>query len=99
MGDIRIRYAGRLKAVDIAPDRVPSLIDELPVILALAAVTMMTATVHAADLLGVDDRGVIAQGMLADLVAVPGNPLEDIGTTESVDFVMLGGKVYVHPTR
>jgi imidazolonepropionase-like amidohydrolase len=58
-----------------------------------------TATVHAADLLGVDDRGVIAQGMLADLVAVPGNPLEDIGTTESVDFVMLGGKVYVHPTR
>ena len=58
-----------------------------------------TATVHAADLLGVDDRGIIAQGMLADLVAVPGNPLEDITTTESVDFVMLGGKVYMHPTQ
>ncbi len=57
-----------------------------------------TATIHAADLLGVDDRGVIAEGMLADLVAVPGNPLEDITVTERVDFVMLGGKVYRHPT-
>jgi imidazolonepropionase-like amidohydrolase len=57
-----------------------------------------TATIHAADLLGVDDRGVVAEGMLADLVAVPGNPLEDITATERVDFVMLGGKVHRHPT-
>jgi len=37
VGDIRIRYAGRLRGVDIPEALVPSLIDELPVILALAA--------------------------------------------------------------
>src|SRR6185436_6882894 len=37
-----------------------------------------TATVNAADLLGVIDRGVIARGKLADLIAVPGNPLDDV---------------------
>ncbi len=53
-----------------------------------------TATLNAADLLGVDDRGVIAAGKLADLVAVPGNPLEDITVMERVSFVMKGGEVY-----
>jgi imidazolonepropionase-like amidohydrolase len=57
----------------------------------LAAV--QSATIHAADLLGVQDRGRIAQGLLADLVAVPGNPLEDITVTERVSFVMKGGEV------
>lgn len=52
-----------------------------------------TATLNAADLLGVTDRGVIAAGMLADLVAVPGNPLEDIHALEHVSFVMKGGTV------
>jgi imidazolonepropionase-like amidohydrolase len=52
-----------------------------------------SATVHAADLLGTTDRGVIAVGMLADLVAVRGNPLEDIRATEQVVFVMKGGVV------
>jgi len=37
VGDIRIRHCGRLNGVDISPELVPSLIDELPVILALAA--------------------------------------------------------------
>jgi len=31
---------------------------------------------------------------LADIVAVPGNPLEDIGAVEKVSFVMKGGVVY-----
>ena len=44
-------------------------------------------------LLGVDDRGTIAPGKLADLVAVPGNPLEDIRVMERVAFVMKGGVV------
>ena len=57
---------------------------------------LRTATVNAADLLGKDDRGVIAPGKLADLVAVPGNPLEDITTTERVFFVMHGGRVVKH---
>ena len=47
---------------------------------------LRAATIHAADLLGVDDRGVIEAGKLADLVAVPGNPLEDITVTEHVQF-------------
>ena len=52
------------------------------------------ATVYAADLLGVDDRGVIAAGKRADLVAVPGNPLEDIRVMEDVRFVMKLGTIY-----
>jgi imidazolonepropionase-like amidohydrolase len=58
---------------------------------------LRTATLHAADLLGVADRGHITPGLLADLVAVPGNPLDDIRVTEQVVFVMKGGVVYKHP--
>jgi imidazolonepropionase-like amidohydrolase len=54
---------------------------------------LRTATVHAAALLGLDDRGLIAPGRLADLIAVPGNPLEDVTVTERVSFVMKGGQV------
>jgi imidazolonepropionase-like amidohydrolase len=53
-----------------------------------------TATVNAADLLGVTDRGVIAPRRLADLIAVPGNPLEDVHVLEQVVWVMKGGVVY-----
>jgi imidazolonepropionase-like amidohydrolase len=60
---------------------------------------LRSATVNAADLLGKTDRGVIATGRLADLVAVPGNPLEDITATERVNFVMLGGRVVKEPGR
>ena len=56
-----------------------------------------TATLNASDLLGVTDRGRVAAGMLADIVAVPGNPLEDIHTLETVVFVMKGGKVFKLP--
>ena len=52
------------------------------------------ATIYAADLLGVDDRGVIREGTRADLVAVPGNPLEDISVMEDVRFVMKQGVIY-----
>jgi imidazolonepropionase-like amidohydrolase len=51
------------------------------------------ATVNAADLLGTPDRGVIAPGKLADLIAVPGNPLEDVTRLQHVCFVMKGGTV------
>jgi imidazolonepropionase-like amidohydrolase len=56
-----------------------------------------TATVNAADLLGVNDRASIAPGLLADLVAVPGNPLENIRVLEDVRFVMKGGQIYKRP--
>ena len=56
-----------------------------------------TATLNAADLLGVEDRGALNPGMLADIIAVKGNPLEDIKTLESVVFVMKDGVVYKRP--
>jgi imidazolonepropionase-like amidohydrolase len=55
------------------------------------------ATVNAADLLGASDRGRIAPGLLADLVAVRGNPLEDVRVLEDARFVMKGGRVYKRP--
>jgi imidazolonepropionase-like amidohydrolase len=57
---------------------------------------LRTATVHAAELLGLEDRGVLAEGMLADIVAVPGNPLDDISVTTDVRFVMLAGRPVKH---
>jgi imidazolonepropionase-like amidohydrolase len=55
----------------------------------------------AAESLGMADRiGSIAAGMDADLVAVAGNPLDDITTVRRVVFVMKGGKVYRYtPSR
>ncbi len=51
------------------------------------------ATVHAAQLLGVEDRGVLAPGKLADVIAVPGDPLADVTVLERVRWVMRGGHV------
>lgn len=56
-----------------------------------------TATTNAADLLGVDDRGILGAGKLADIIAVPGNPLDDITVLGEVKFVMKGGKIYKKP--
>ncbi|POX81842.1 metal-dependent hydrolase family protein [Mycobacterium kansasii] len=55
---------------------------------------LRAATVTAAELINVTDRGRLADGQLADIIAVPGNPLEDITVTRNVGFVMKGGKVY-----
>jgi imidazolonepropionase-like amidohydrolase len=52
-----------------------------------------TATINAADLIGVTDRAVIAPGKLADLIAVKGNPLENVRVLEQVAWVMKGGVV------
>jgi imidazolonepropionase-like amidohydrolase len=52
------------------------------------------ATSYAAEVLGTPDRGRIAEGLLADLIAVDGNPLEDVSRLEDVRFVMKGGVVY-----
>ncbi len=56
-----------------------------------------TATLYAADLLGLEDRGVIEAGRLADLVAVPGDPIQRIDVMEEVRFVMKGGEVEKRP--
>src|SRR5712692_9505310 len=58
------------------------------------AAALRSATSSCAALLGVDDRlGTISAGKLADIVAVPGNPLDDIHQTEQVFFVMKEGAI------
>ncbi|GAC13473.1 metal-dependent hydrolase family protein [Aliiglaciecola lipolytica] len=52
------------------------------------------ATIFAAQLLGVEDRGELAQGKRADIIAVSTNPLEDIRVMEAVTFVMKEGVIY-----
>ncbi|PYU00937.1 MAG: Xaa-Pro dipeptidase [Acidobacteria bacterium] len=56
---------------------------------------IQSATVSAADLLGKSDLlGSIQPGKYADIIAVSGNPLEDIRLLENVKFVMKEGKIY-----
>ena len=56
---------------------------------------LLSATVNSAELLGISDiLGTLSEGKLADIVAVSGNPLEDISVMESVSFVMKDGVVY-----
>lgn len=62
----------------------------LPPIEALRA-----GTANGADLLGIKDKvGTLEPGMLADIVAVPGDPVKDIRVTERVRFVMREGQIY-----
>jgi imidazolonepropionase-like amidohydrolase len=57
---------------------------------------IQSATSKAAELLGEKGAlGVIAAGALADVVAVQGNPLEDVHVLEKVTFVMKDGAVYL----
>jgi imidazolonepropionase-like amidohydrolase len=56
---------------------------------------IQTATTHAAELLKHEkDLGSVSPGKLADVIAVNGNPLEDIGLLKQVSFVMKDGVVY-----
>jgi imidazolonepropionase-like amidohydrolase len=50
---------------------------------------------HGAKLLGWDGQiGALEAGYLADVIAVPGDPLQDIGTLQNVSFVMKAGVIY-----
>ena len=56
---------------------------------------IQAATVNAAALLRHDkDLGSVATGKIADVVAVPGNPIDDISLMKRVSFVMKEGVVY-----
>jgi imidazolonepropionase-like amidohydrolase len=54
------------------------------------------ATVVGAELIDATDRGRLEPGLLADVIAVPGDPTADITVTEQVAFVMKGGDVFRH---
>jgi imidazolonepropionase-like amidohydrolase len=59
----------------------------------MAAIT--AATSLNAEIIGWQERiGSLSPGKLADIVAVPGDPLQDIAVLERVAFVMKGGIVY-----
>jgi imidazolonepropionase-like amidohydrolase len=65
---------------------------------AMSAIT--SATSLAAQSLGIGNRtGTLAPGYDADVIAVAGDPLEDIGALERVIFVMKAGKVIVNAAR
>jgi len=70
VGDLRIRYAGRLRGVDIPVALVPSLIDELPALLALASVAEGTTRLRGASELRVKE---------SDRLAVMGQGLRTLG--------------------
>jgi imidazolonepropionase-like amidohydrolase len=62
------------------------------------AQALRSAMATASELLGMQDKvGTIEPGKLADIVAVPGDPLGDVSVMEKVDFVMKGGVVYRKP--
>lgn len=59
------------------------------------AAALRSATSGAADLLGLAKAiGTLEPGKAADVIAVPGNPLQDIKAMERVEFVMKGGEVF-----
>ena len=57
--------------------------------------SLMAGTSGGAELLGLKDKvGSLKPGLLADIVAVPGNPVDDIKVTQQVFFVMKQGVIY-----
>jgi len=56
---------------------------------------IQSATINAANLLGKSNQiGSIEKGKFADIIAVEGNPLDNISILENVTFVMKGGVIY-----
>jgi 3-phosphoshikimate 1-carboxyvinyltransferase len=72
VGDIHVRFGGRLRAIDLPEEWIPSLIDELPAIMALAAVSDGVTRVRGAAELRVKE---------SDRIAVMARGLETLGVT------------------
>jgi imidazolonepropionase-like amidohydrolase len=57
--------------------------------------SLQAGTLNGAKVLGWDGQiGALKPGYFADIIAVPGNPLEDISVLKQVSFVMKGGVIY-----
>jgi len=63
-----------------------------------AAEALQAATYSAAQVIGASDLGQLEPGFRADVVAVQGNPLDNIALTRQVSFVMKDGAVYRQPS-
>jgi imidazolonepropionase-like amidohydrolase len=59
------------------------------------AQVLISATSRNAKILHLTDRGEVKPGLLADLVAVEGDPTKDVSAVEHVRLVMKGGEVVV----
>ncbi len=79
------------------PDRIADAVEEFRLLAEATGdnwMALRAGTIVAAEMLERDgDLGSIAPGKLADIVAMPGNPVEEISATERVDFVMKGGAI------
>ncbi len=61
---------------------------------------LKSATVNTAELLGVSETlGTLEKNKLADIIAVKGNPLDDITKLQRIEFIMKDGKVYKKPLK
>ena len=59
---------------------------------------LRSMTTNAAELLGVEEeRGAVREGLFADIIATPQNPLDNIHTLKEVAFVMKNGEVFKTP--
>ncbi len=77
-GDIRVRYSGRLKAIDLPETWVPSMVDEIPILMVLAALSDGVSRIRGASELRVkesDRLAVMAKGL--GLLGVPVKMYED----------------------
>ncbi len=79
------------------PDRIADAVEEFRLLAEATGdnwMALRAGTIVAVEMLERDgDLGSIAPGKLADIVAMPGNPVEEISATERVDFVMKGGAI------
>ena len=57
------------------------------------AEAIRSATIMTAELFGLTDVGALTPGMLADVIAVAGNPLDDVTALRQIDFVMKSGAI------
>jgi imidazolonepropionase-like amidohydrolase len=93
--DTAVRNGVRIAfGVDAQPEAAPKEFDALVRYGLKPLQAIQAATINAAELIGMkSDTGAIEPGKFADLIAVDGDPLQNIRTMEQVRFVMKGGDV------